>query len=142
MAELAKVKVPVDEGDLRDSIIVSTKITKRQGRGLVRGVPRVFVGTNWPSAHLVEFGTGPRPAAAVRKKVLASDGKIFGTSVDAGSMPAHPFLRPSFEALKDEMLKIFGEEMWKNLERTAKRLLKQARAGKLSKGGRRALGVD
>ena len=142
VAESAKQKVPVDEGDLRNSIVVSTKITKRQGRGLVKGVPRVFVGSNWPSAHLVEFGTGPRVAKIRRSRVLVSQsGQVFGTSVDAGNMPAMPFLRPAFESLQQQVLKKFGEEMWKNISRTAKRLLKQAKAGKLSKGGRRALGI-
>lgn len=139
----AKQKVPVDEGDLKSSLIISTSITKRQRRlaGLVRGVPRVFVGTNWPSAHLVEFGTAQRVAKIRRKKVLAGGGKIFGTSVQAGSMPATPFVRPAFEANKDKALSIFGREMWKNLVRTAKRFEKQAKAGKLSSSGRRALGL-
>lgn len=143
VAERARQLVPVDEGDLRDSIIVSTKITKRQAREIVgaRGAPRVFAGTNWPSGHLVEFGTGPRSVEATKKKVLAVDGRIIGKTADVGHMPAQPFLRPAFEQMREKMLEIFGREMWKSLKRTAKRFEKQSRTGKLSKSAKRALGA-
>ncbi len=141
VAEDARQRVPVDEGDLRDSIVVSTAITRRQGRGIVRGVPRVYVGTNNGSGHLIEFGTGPRKSQATKKQVLAAGGVVFGTTANANALPARPFIRPAFDSNREKVLEIFGREMWKNLERTAKRLFKQATSGKLSKGGKRALGV-
>ena len=142
VAELARQNVPVDSGDLRETIIVSTKITKRQARfaRANKGVPRVYVGTNYPSAHLVEFGTGPRTTGFVKKKVLASGGNIYGTVAVVGAMPAQPFLRPAFEQKRTFVLAKFGEEMGKTLERTARRLKKQSDKGKLSKSGQRALG--
>lgn len=62
--------VAVDEGDLRDSIGVSNKLTRRQAR-LARKAEgksfvEMFVGAGGlPQAHLEEFGdefTAPRPA--------------------------------------------------------------------------------
>lgn len=139
--DAAKRIVPVDEGDLRDSIIISTKITKRQAKADRGGNPKVYVGTNWPTAHLIEFGTGPRRVRATSKKVLAGGGEVFGTVVDVGRMSAQPFIRPSFEKNVKKMLEIYGSEMWKAIQRTAKRLRRQAESGKLSKSGARALGV-
>ncbi|MCK4577796.1 MAG: HK97 gp10 family phage protein, partial [Candidatus Marinimicrobia bacterium] len=61
VAERARQLVPVDDGDLRDSIVVSPSITKTQRKFAERtGQPTMYVGTAWPTAHLVEFGTGPR----------------------------------------------------------------------------------
>lgn len=63
IAEDAKARVPVDTGELRDSIVVR-KATKKQRR---RGTGEVVIGFKKPAsrrAHLVEFGTvtsHPRP---------------------------------------------------------------------------------
>jgi len=142
VADMAERLVPVDQGDLKKTIRVSSTITKRQQKEQARtGAVKMYVGTNWPTAHLVEFGTGPRQVRVKRRKVLAGGGEIFGVEADVGAMPAKPFLRPAFDCNVKRVLDIFGQEMWKNLERTAKRLYKQAKAGKLKRSGERALGV-
>ena len=54
---------------------------------------------------------------------------------------AKPFLRPAWDAHKIAVVKTFSRSMWQALERFSKRLVKQAYAGKLSKAGRKALGI-
>lgn len=44
----------------------------------------------------------------------------FGTSHQA----AHPFMRPAFDRHKDEAIDILGKELWKGIDRAAKRLAK------------------
>ena len=75
----------------------------------------MHVGSTDPKAHLIEFGTA--------------------------KMSAQPTLRPAWDTDKKRVLNTFAREIGKNLEKLAKRLARQAAAGKLSKGGARALGV-
>lgn len=113
----ARSRVHVDKGDLRDSIIISTKARNaRTRRSLGRSGVRVWVGPSWPQGahgHLEEFGTV--------------------------KTPAHPFMRPSWDRGKDKVLDDFVKEISKGLIRTARRLGKQARTGKLSKSALKAL---
>jgi len=55
--------------------------------------------------------------------------------------PAEPFMRPAWDTNKRAALAAFAKNMWYVLERFAKRLKKQAYAGKLSRSGRKALGL-
>ncbi len=57
------------------------------------------------------------------------------------SRAAEPFLRPAWDKNKSGIAKDFSKSMWFVLQRMAKRLTKQAYAGKLSRSGRRALGL-
>ncbi len=57
------------------------------------------------------------------------------------SRPAEPFLRPAWDKNKGGIARNFSKAMWFVLQRMAKRLTKQAYAGKLSRSGRRALGL-
>ncbi len=81
IADRAKALAPVDEGDLRDSIIVGTKLTKNARRNAkrdpVQGV-RVFVGPTNRNGVPREFGT----ARTV----------------------AHPFMRPAWDSGKAGVL--------------------------------------
>ncbi len=61
----------------------------------------------------------------------------FGTSV----LKARPFLRPAWERNKVAARDSFIKETFNALEMFAARLKKQAYAGKLSKAGKRALGL-
>lgn len=135
----AIANVAVDKGDLRETIIISKAITRSQEKRSDRN--KMYVGSYWPTAHLVEWGTGPRITKVREKQILASGGNVFGKMVDSGSMPAQPFMGPAWMAERQNVIRIFGEEMWKALKRTAARLSKQAKAGKLSSSGRRALGL-
>ena len=65
IAEAARQLVPVDSGKLRNSIVVSTKLTRRQRGQQEKAGPNdveVFVDPgSLPQAHLQEFGTFKEP---------------------------------------------------------------------------------
>lgn len=113
----ARQLVPVDEGQLRDSLRVTTRLSRRQQR-LNRkraadekaGVELFAGAAALPHAHLVEFGTF--------------------------NQPARPFLRPAWDANKGAVLKTIQEELGSEIEKTAARLARRAarRAAKAAKG--------
>jgi HK97 gp10 family phage protein len=103
-AETARRLVPVDQGHLKNSIHVATKLTKRQ-KGRHRKVHRddveVFVGPGTdPAAHLQEYGTSRHPA--------------------------QPFMRPAFDQNKDAFFAGVGADMWAEIEKAATRLAKKS----------------
>ena len=102
---------PVAKGDLRDSIAISTKLASSQKSDSIsrQGAVTVFMGPSskqGAAANLVEFGTSH-------------------TNKD-------PFIRPSWDANKREVVKVIGNEAWRKLQLLARRLDRQAKAGKLS----------
>lgn len=104
IAEAARRLVPVDQGHLKNSIHVATKLTRRQ-RGRRRKVHRddveVFVGPGTdPAAHLQEFGSSHHDA--------------------------QPFMRPAWDQTKDEFLAGVGADMWAEIEKAAARLAKKS----------------
>jgi HK97 gp10 family phage protein len=110
IADAARRLVPVDQGHLRNSIHVATKLSRRQ-RGRHRKKHRddveVFVGPGTdPAAHLQEFGTSHHDA--------------------------QPFMRPAWDQTKDEFLAGVGADMWAEIEKAATRLAKKA--AKAAKG--------
>lgn len=100
--------------DLRSSIAVSTKLSPRQRRlhrketKDDRAFAEVFVGAGpLPQAHLQEFGTshhGPQP-----------------------------FARPAWDEHKGRILDGLKDDLWKEVEKTAKR--RAARAARLAAKG-------
>jgi len=102
--DAAKMKVPVDTGALKESLEISTKLSRRQKRGRRKqGAVELFIGAGRPKgshAHLVEFGT-------------------------SRSSP-RPFLRPAWDENKGKILRIFGKELWLQIEKAAKKLAKKA----------------
>ena len=142
----AKELVPVESGDLRDSIRISKKISKAQAaRDRFKGLV-MYVGSNWPTAHLIEFGTSAHQIMVDAGQVLAgkwgSGGRAtYGTKVDIPSVSKQPYLRPAFEEMKGQVAKDFGDNMWKEFERLIKRLNRQISKGKLTKAGQRLLNV-
>ena len=104
VAERAREMVPVGQGELRDSIAVSTRLTRRQrGKHTKDGVDdvEVFAGAGpHPQAHLQEFGTehhGPQR-----------------------------FMRPAWDAEKDGVLAEIRQDLWTEIERAAARLARKA----------------
>lgn len=102
---------------LADSIIVGTRLSKRQ-RTRLKGGPRGVVLYVGPSgapgsrAHLIEFGTGPRISPTTGKS--------------SGQVAAQPFMRPSWEANKKRVLNTVGQELWVELAKAARRLSRQS----------------
>ena len=104
IADKARSLVPVDEGDLKASIAVSTKLTKLQRRKhkkFDKDDVEVFVGAgSHPQAHLQEFGSS-----------------IHGPQA---------FMRPAWDAGKKAVLKGIGVDLWAEINKAAKRLARKA----------------
>lgn len=93
----AKDRVPVDTGDLRDSVVVRSP-TQRQRK---HGAALVVVGFEKPisrRAHLTEFGTQHQPA--------------------------QPFLRPAVDEGGRRAIDAIGKSMTRGINREAKKLAK------------------
>lgn len=126
----AKSFAPHDDGDLIDSIQISTRLTNSQKPAFRAGrfSGTVFVGPSHPKGShgvLVEFGTGPRYNKA---------GKYLGV------MPPQPFMRTAWDQNQDRILKILREIIWSKLKGAARSLAKRAKKGTLSRSVRRSLG--
>ncbi len=113
----AESNAPVREGKFKKSFRITPTLSRsqRKDRQVAPGAVVMSVGSTDPKAHLIEFGTA--------------------------NMSAQATLRPAWDMDKKQVLNTFAREIGKSLERTAKRLARQAAAGKLSKKGARALGV-
>ncbi len=128
----AKASVPVEDGYLRDSLQVSTKLKESQkpkGRR-DRTTVTVYVGSSAPHAHLVEFGTVERKLKTPRVAKIKGHYAVITTT---GFVSPNPFMRKAWDAMKTTALKIFAQEMKVELYKSARRLAKRAASGKLTK---------
>lgn len=117
IAEAARAKAPVhavDGGELRDSIAVSTRLSRRQSRlhrrmfKDDRAAVEMFVGAGpLPSAHTQEFGTV--------------------------NHPPQPFMRPAWDETKDGVLDGIKGDLWAEIRKSAERLARK-RAREAAKG--------
>jgi len=87
----ARQKVPVDDGDLKRSI----RITTRTKRGTVYAAVKAG-GRLAPHAHLVEFGTQAHKIKAKKQHALSFGGTVTRTVDHPGARP-QPFMRPTFD---------------------------------------------
>lgn len=105
VADRARSYAPEDEGDLKDSIAVSTKLSKsqkRKSRKANRDDVEVYAGAGpLPQAHLQEFGTK-----------------------DA---PPQPFMRPAWDAEKRGVLEGIKDDLWTEIKKTTARLARKAK---------------
>lgn len=131
IAEAAKENVPVRTGKLRDSIKVSTslKATQRKGR-FDRSSVTVYVGSSSPLAHLIEFGTTKRELEDPR--IVTIGGRTVKIT-NTGQVSPRPFLRQAWDANKEKVIKIFGDAMWVQIQKAARRLAKKAAKGTLTR---------
>lgn len=105
-------------GNLKGSIGISTKLSKRQKREHKKAVAEgraaieMFLGPDYNKAgrhaHLVEFGTTPHK----------NGGQFKGTD-HPGTKP-QPFMRPAWDAEGQRTLDRLGAEMWAEIESAAK----------------------
>lgn len=132
IAEAARASCPVGPtGNLRRSIHVSRKLNPSQRKGWRdRSVVTVYVGSNAPHAHLVEFGTVERTLKKPRN--ILFNGR-WVTIRSTGFVSPNPFLRNAWDAMKYKALKMFAGEMEQQIYMAARRLAKRAAAGKLTK---------
>lgn len=148
VAEAMRVNAPVDTGDLRGNILVSTKIKGEAGKAAYAKTMRdtagnkalavkamrdarrsakgtlppvmMFVGPGEKAfhAHLVEFGTAPHINAG-----------LFAGSKHPGTAP-QPFARPAWDAEKEATLRRISVELRKHIDKAVKAQAKRkAKAG-------------
>lgn len=112
----------VDRGDLLANLIVSTRLSGRQRRLYRRkGLVMVYAGPTTPSAahaHLIEFGTADRYTKAGAYK---------------GRVVPEPFMRPAWDAKKDQVLKIMRAELWAEMLKAVRKLRKGADRGRIGR---------
>lgn len=107
IADAAAQRAPVDQGTLRDSIHVGTKLSRRQKskhKKISEDDVEVFV------------GAGPVPQAIWQE---------FGTV----NHPAHPFLRPAWDAGKDTVINTIADLLWVEIQKSAARIARKAAKG-------------
>ena len=112
IAERARNLAPIDEGDLKDSIAVSTKLSRSQRRKRrKKATVEMFVGPGThPQAITQEFGTWFHPP--------------------------QPFMRPAWAAEKGSILEDLSGDLWTEIDKSAQRIArKQARLAKKNAGG-------
>lgn len=119
IADDAKLRVPVDSGELRDALHVST--TKDSSGAIIAGIKfRKVRGGDFPFHwRFVEYGTGPRFR---RRRAKGKVVKKLGGAT--GVMPARPFLRPAFEAKKKAAVKKVQEALAATIKRRMRKLKK------------------
>lgn len=109
IAEAMRRVVPVDHGDLRDSITVGTRLSPRQkSRHRREGADdvEVFIGPGpHPQAHMVEFCTV--------------------------NMKPQPYVRPAWDQERMNALDGIKADLWTEIEKAAARIArKTAKAGR------------
>lgn len=94
----AKSRAPVAHGDLKNSIGVSSRLTRsqRRFRNRKKDVVELYVGPSAdPASHLQEFGSSIHSA--------------------------QPYMRPAWDTNKRGMLDIVEAEIWQEVAKAAKR---------------------
>ncbi|MFE3839417.1 HK97-gp10 family putative phage morphogenesis protein [Pseudogemmobacter sonorensis] len=107
MARKARANAPVLEGDLQESVDVSTKLSDRQKR-LHK---KMF--KNDKAAVEVFVGAGPLSSAHNQE---------FGNEHNA----PQPFMRPAWDAEAMPTLNRLGTEMWSEIDKQAQRAARKA----------------
>ena len=111
VADRARGMAPADQGDLRASIQVSEKRTKRVAR-----INRFDKNTG------IEMAMGPVAGGGVLNYATFVE---FGTS----DTRARPFMRPAFDSGKNGMLDYVIANLGKEIDKAASRLAKKAARG-------------
>lgn len=97
--DTASNMAPIDTGKLQISVITGTQLTRRQKSSAYKagklGVAEVHVGTAMSRGLFQEFGTY--------------------------KMPASPFMRPAWDARRDEAQSIIATELWVEIKKAADR---------------------
>lgn len=98
MADAMRQKVPVDSGDLKDSVTVTTKNPKQNRK---QSTVEAHAGPGrHPQAHLREFGGDRNPPA--------------------------PYVRPAWDGGKNALLDGIKDDLWEAIEKAAQRVAKKA----------------
>lgn len=122
--EAVRERAPIDQspgakhpGALKDSVGLVMRRYKTSVRAII-GPLRGFPGEPAATAHLVEYGH--RVATAKTGKLKK---KMGGDAAAVGDVPAHPFMRPAWEASKEQALprlaKLLGRAIEVEMSRKA-----------------------
>lgn len=132
IVEAARASVPVVTGNLRDSIHVSRSLkpSQRSTGYYDRSTVTVYVGSDAPHAHLVEFGTVKR--VLEKPRIVTINGRTV-TITQTGMVSPQPFLRTAWDATKRQALGMFADQMRDQIYKAARRLAKRAEKGTLTK---------
>lgn len=127
---------PVRRKRLAETIVVSERRRgdRRRGNANTRERVTLYLGPTDPKGHLVEFGH-----LLVRGKRLTKRRRYATGQRVIGHVPAHPFMRPAWDATKEQVLELFRVFTARELRRTAKNWARRAERGKLSKRAVKAL---
>lgn len=131
---------------LYETIYVTTRLSRSQQRrrGASQGA-EVYVVSSDPKAHLLEYGhllvKATRGAERARKN-SGKNGRIKGVGTIRpiisrrviGHVPAYPFMRPAFDAKRDEVFSLFLTSIDGEVQRVARRYARQIVSGKASRG--------
>lgn len=129
IAQAARAAAPVDDGTLRDSIAVSPRIKNKVGMAEFAAVMRQSGGMNIAGARqalrdarraagggsFAEMYIGPARGKGVIRYAHLQE---FGTSNHA----PHPFMRPAWDAEKDNALRIIRQELGNEIIAAARRV--------------------
>lgn len=114
MAVQAQGKAPTDQGDLRASIVVSERRTRR-----------VSQAGRFDRKTGIEMAMGPASGGGVLNYATFVE---FGTN----DTPPQPYMRPAWDGGKDKALDYIKEYMWEEIHKAAKRV--QRKGAKLLGG--------
>lgn len=127
IVDTAKQLVPVDSGQLRDSIAVSTKLGTKAGKSEFAAAMRAGLGTE----AAVQAMRDARRAAQGQgsfAEVYVGPGRLphahmveFGTS----KMAPRPYLRPAWDSHKEGILDGIREDLWAEILKSAARLARR-----------------
>ena len=123
--DAAKNLAPVDDGDLKKSIRVSSRVDKRQGKitsKVVAGNKQVYY------AHFIEYGTAnyytgsgdsKRSEYKIQpeKRGALGFGSVIVNSVSHPGVRPRPFMRPAFDQNVAKALEEFGKTIRKRIEK-------------------------
>lgn len=123
-ARMARSMAPRKSGRLAEGVDVSTTLSRRQKSG--KGGHVAARGRFDPFAVFVYIGAHPMGPAVLAE--FGTQQRHWKNGKSTGAMPAHPFMRPAWEANKFQILADFSKYIWVTIELEAKRLArKQAR---------------
>lgn len=109
LKEEAKTNVPIESGDLRKSVRISTRAKRGVVTASLRaGDAKAFY---W---HFVEFGTAAHHIKSKNGRALSFAGVLAGFINHPGAR-AKPFLRPALDAKADQALEAVGMQIRKRL---------------------------
>lgn len=79
------------------------------------------IAVNHPLWAIIEFGTKAHVINVKERRVLSGDGQVYGTRVSHPGARARPYIRPAFDARKDEALAAIARASRRQLREAVRR---------------------